>query len=139
MNVRTHLGGSVLLIRRIGAVVLALAAVIVMVTMGPDRGDVVSQVDSVLSAADLNESSASGAPQQQVVNGWAAKDLLAIVAKQEPDNRVPALVCLAVLGLALAVFTSPSGTTPSPDGAAGPPPWVPTPPAPTSPPQYPAP
>jgi hypothetical protein len=94
-------------VRRIGALVLALAAVIVWFTMGPDQNTVSADVREVLFEADMNEVSASGAPQQQVVNGWAAKDLLAIIANQQADDRVPALVGLLVLGVALGIFTSP--------------------------------
>jgi hypothetical protein len=38
-----------------------------------------------LSEADMNEITANSAPQQQVVNGWAAKDLLAILAEQQNE------------------------------------------------------
>jgi hypothetical protein len=123
------------IIRRVGAVVLVLAAVAVWFLMEPeqpvaqapeqvrDRGSDISQE---LSDYERNEARTAGAPQQTVVNGWAAKDLLAIIAEQQNeaftrpevrapltpnDERVPALVGLVVAGLALAVFTTPSRPT----------------------------
>jgi hypothetical protein len=102
-------GASVILARRIGAVILALAAIVVWFTMGPeDRSDDISQA---LAEYSLNEARTQGAPQQQVVNGWVAKDLLTIIAEQQndaaSDERMPALAGLLVLGGALFVFTSP--------------------------------
>jgi hypothetical protein len=72
-----------------------------------------------------NEARTQGAPQQAVVNGWITKDLLTIIAEQQNDalsreelptpltpmvpndERIPALVGLLVVGLALALFTAP--------------------------------
>lgn len=39
-----------------------------------------TDVAAILSDAESNEARADAAPQQQVVNGWAAKDLLAVIA-----------------------------------------------------------
>ena len=39
-------------------------------------------VDAALSDFDANNARAEGAPQQQVVNGWVARDLLQIVTRQ---------------------------------------------------------
>ena len=108
------------LARRIGAVVLAVAAIVVWFAMGPDdRSD---DIDQALRDATVNEISAQGAPQQAVVNGWVARDLLAIIAEQQndtaSDERVPALVGLIVLGIALYVFTSPSRAEAAPAPAA---------------------
>lgn len=89
-----------------------------------------SEISGALSDAELNELSADSAPQQQVVNGWVARDLLAIIAEQQNealtrdevpppvapaqviDHRVPALVGLLVLGMALTMVTSGAVTTP---------------------------
>jgi hypothetical protein len=107
--------------RKAGAVVLAIAAVVVWFAMGPeDRSDDIRQA---LSDYRSNELLTSGAPQQAVVNGWVAKDLLTIIAEQQndvaSDERLPALAGLLVLGAALYVFTSPrrserSGNVPPP-------------------------
>ena len=98
-----------ILARRVGAVVLAIAAIVVWFVMAPE--DRSSDISRALSEYSLNEAMTQGAPQQQVVNGWVAKDLLTIIAEQQndvaSDERVPALVGLLVLGVALHAFTSP--------------------------------
>ncbi|GAB3318095.1 hypothetical protein GCM10027451_36560 [Geodermatophilus aquaeductus] len=98
-----------ILARRVGAVVLALATIVVWFVMAPeDRSGDISQA---LAEYSLNEARTQGAPQQQVVNGWVAKDLLTIIAEQQNDvagdERLPALAGLLVLGVALHAFTSP--------------------------------
>ena len=123
--------------RRVGAAVLAIAAVAVWFLMAPAEPeapivqaqesvrDRSSEIRAALANYELNEARTQGAPQQAVVNGWVAKDLLAIIAEQQNealtrdevpppvppvvpnDERIPALVGLLVLGLALAIVTSP--------------------------------
>ena len=115
-------------VRRVGAVVLALAAVVIWFAMAPsDASDRSSDIAGVLAEYELNEARTQGAPQQQVVNGWAAKDLLAIIAEQQDasvtDERLPALGVLVVLGLALVLATS---TRPPDAGGANPAPAVPS-------------
>jgi hypothetical protein len=99
----------VILARRVGAVVLALAAIVVWFAMAPENRS--NDISQALTEYSLNEARTQGAPQQQVVNGWVAKDLLTIIAEQQndaaSDERVPALAGLLVLGVALYVFTSP--------------------------------
>jgi hypothetical protein len=72
-----------------------------------------------LAEYELNDARTQGAPQQQVVNGWVAKDLLTIIAKEQNDSvtdeRLPALAGLVVLGLALHIATS---TRPAQAGGA---------------------
>jgi hypothetical protein len=141
--------------RRIGAIVLAVAAVAVWFLMAPAKpkapvvhtqqsvSDQSAAISQALSDYEQNNALTQGAPQQAVVNGWAAKDLLTIIAKQQnealtrpavqaplppvmpEDDRVPALVGLLVLALALALATSPRPrsvetlrTSDSQDGAA---------------------
>jgi hypothetical protein len=98
--------------RRVGAVVLAIAAVVVWFAMAPE--DRSSDIRQALVEYELNEARTEGAPQQQVVNGWVAKDLLTVIAEQQndvaSDERLPALVGLLVLGAALYTFTSPRRT-----------------------------
>ena len=109
------------LARRVGAIVLALTAVVVWFAMAPDESSNRStDIARVLADYELNEARTQGAPQQQVVNGWVTKDLLAIIAEQQnesvSDERLPALAVLVVLGLALHIATS---TRPAdPNGAA---------------------
>jgi hypothetical protein len=103
---------NVILARKAGAVVLAIAAVVIWFAMAPqDRS---SDIRQALAEYELNELRTEGAPQQQVVNGWVAKDLLSIIAEQQSDvasdERLPALVGLLVLGAALYTFTSPRRT-----------------------------
>ncbi|HZD22459.1 MAG TPA: hypothetical protein VE569_03535 [Acidimicrobiia bacterium] len=78
-----------------------------------------------MSDNDANEGLAESAPQQQVVNGWVARDLLQIQARQladvldaltqeneagqivaTTDPRVPALLVVAILAIGLIGFTS---------------------------------
>jgi hypothetical protein len=99
------------LVRRVGAIVLALAAVVVWFAMAPDESsDRSPEIASALADYELNNARTQGAPQQQVVNGWVAKDLLTVIAEQQnesvTDERLPALAVLVVLGLALHVATS---------------------------------
>ncbi|CCH87979.1 protein of unknown function [Modestobacter italicus] len=96
---------------------LALAAVVIWFAMAPDESsDRSSDIASALSDYELNEARTEGAPQQQVVNGWVAKDLLTVIAQQQNDSvtdeRLPALAVLVVLGLALHIATSMRPTTP---------------------------
>jgi len=139
----------VILARRVGAAVLAIAAVAVWFLMAPAEPaspvvqaqdsvrDRSSEIRSALSSYELNEARTQGAPQQAVVNGWVAKDLLAIIAEQQNealtreevpppvppvvpnDERIPALVGLLVLGLALTVITSPRPSAAPRSAASG--------------------
>jgi hypothetical protein len=131
----------VIILRRVGAAVLAAAAIAVWFLMAPaepvapdvqtqeqvsDRG---GDIASALANYELNEGLTQGAPQQAVVNGWVAKDLLSIIAEQQnealtrtevpppvppvvpTDERIPALLGLVVLGLGLALATAPRSPT----------------------------
>ena len=73
-----HHSRTLLLIRRVGAVVLAAAAMWVVFNLTP--ADTTSYQDYRVAAAmaddRANQSGAQGAPQQAVVNGWTARDLL---------------------------------------------------------------
>jgi hypothetical protein len=140
----------VIIIRRVGAAVLAFAAVAVWFFMAPAEPatpvvqvqesvrDRSSEIRSALSDYELNETLTKGAPQQAVVNGWVAMDLLKIIAEQQNealtreevpppvipvvpnDERIPALVGLVVLGLALVIVTSPRPSSTQSITAAGP-------------------
>ncbi len=130
------------IVRRAGAAVLALAAIAVWLLMAPEEpetpvaqtqeqvADRSREIAAALADYELNETLTQGAPQQAVVNGWVTKDLLTIMAEQQNealtrteapppvtpavpnDERIPALVGLLVLGLALAVATAPRPSPP---------------------------
>ena len=117
-------------IRYAGYLVLAIAAVAVFVVLRPKIDTVTptlpsatsyeSLITSALDADTANNLRTEGAPQQQVVNGWTAKDLLTIIAKENIDilkaqgavvdatgalnttpfdERIPALLLFGVLAL----------------------------------------
>ncbi|RBY86785.1 hypothetical protein [Blastococcus sp. TF02A-26] len=141
-----------IIVRRAGAAILAVAALAVWFLMAPDEvrspepqtqeqvRDRGNEIDAALADYELNDARTAGAPQQAVVNGWVAKDLLTIIAEQQNealtrpevaatvtpivprDDRIPAFAALAVVGLALVAgtsgFTTASGYS-APAGAAG--------------------
>jgi len=125
-----------LLVRRLGALVLAISAVAVWFLLEPEQASADtpnyrSAISSAIANYEANDALADSAPQQAVVNGWVAKDLLEVIAKAENaslspesaprDERVPAELLLVVLGVALLVFTAPRGhTSPQPQLAAAP-------------------
>jgi hypothetical protein len=121
-------------LRTTGFIAISIATVAVWFTMAPPPVDAeagtnglsarnyADLVDQALSDGNLNESRAESAPQQQVVNGWIARDLLSIIALAQADtlerlgglsdhnetvvsavatrdDRIPALLGLAVLAL----------------------------------------
>jgi hypothetical protein len=121
--------------RRIGLLVIAIASVAIFFLMKPappEEGSLnlsatnyQSLIDLAISDYEANDALTDSAPQQQVVNGWVARDLLQIQTRQladlldaltqeddsgqivaTADPRVPALLALAVLALSLIGFTS---------------------------------
>jgi hypothetical protein len=111
---------TLVLVRRVGAGVLAAAAIAVWFLMAPDTVEIQDRsygIERALIEYESNDAIADSAPQQQVTNGWLTKDLLTIIAEQQNavalaedrggDDRVPALVGLLVLGVALALATTP--------------------------------
>lgn len=93
-------------------------------------------IDVAMSDYDANDARTESAPQQQVVNGWVARDLLQIQALQladlldavteensrgavvaSNDPRTPALLVLAILAISLVGITSESSR---PRSTAGP-------------------
>ncbi len=104
-----------------GFIALAIAAGAVFFALAPEAVNYSSSASSfealigiAMDDYEANDERTESAPQQQVVNGWVARDLLQIVATeladqldgteaiatQEPDDRVPALLVLIVLGIA---------------------------------------
>lgn len=145
-------------IRTVGFGGIALAAVAIWVllappevdtsvrTIGLSTADYAALVDQALSDGELNEARADSAPQQQVVNGWIARDLLSIIALAQADlletmggltdqnetvvsaiatrdERIPALLALAVLAICWEGATRQRADTESP---AAPPATAPT-------------
>lgn len=125
------------MVRVVGFVVLAVAALVVMVALGPsvervDTSTFDRLVDQALSDAEANEARAQGAPQQQVVNGWTQRDLLTAISRQlsaeveatqaaAGDQRVPALLLVMVLALCWhGVMPSARATAPSRSESATP-------------------
>ncbi len=98
-----------------------------------------SLITTALSDATVNNAGAQGAPQQAVVNGWTARDLLTIIAKENADvlraqgavvdatgslqtqpfdQRIPALLLLGVLAFCWLGISAPRGApTASEDSA----------------------
>jgi beta-lactamase regulating signal transducer with metallopeptidase domain len=86
---------------------LLVLAAIPMGLVGPTKPDTKgydSAVSAALANAEMNNSSASGAPQQQVVNGWVARDLAVVQIKQNNDMlMLMHVVAALLLTLVLAV------------------------------------
>lgn len=97
-------------VRRVGAIVLLVAAVVVTVSLGPDQSnaDYGADVSETLLKYEMNSSDADSAPKQTVVNGWVAKDLLEVIAREgsDRDRRPVWLMFLGVTGIVLYVGTS---------------------------------
>jgi hypothetical protein len=108
------MSGQWKLVRLVGFAVLALAAVISFVVLrpkSPSAPDHSAQIAAALSDDTTNAKSASSAPQQQVVNGWTARDLLVVQAATANDQlaaakassdasrQIAVLVLIAVLAL----------------------------------------
>lgn len=111
-----------LLARRLGALVLAAAAVACWFLLTPEQSSsdspsYATAISAALADYEANNAAADSAPQQAVVNGWVAKDLLEVIARAEDaslspesaprDDRIPAELLLLVLGVALLAFTTP--------------------------------
>lgn len=76
------------------------AAIAIWLLMKPATN--LDAVDAALHADTVNAADASSAPQQQVVNGWTARDLLAAIAREQErtDQRIPAELALGVIAVA---------------------------------------
>ena len=114
-----------LLARRIGAAVLALAAVVIWFVMAPDASrDTSGDVGRALADYEANEARTQGAPQQQVLTGWVARDLLPTTAARRAGaastERLPPLAGLVVLGLPLPLAPPPRPFPPATPPTAAP-------------------
>jgi hypothetical protein len=144
---------DLILVRRVGAALLAVAVVTVWLSMKPHLTQPVhfsAELSAAVADGRTNAANDTTVYQQQVSNGWKANDLLEILVRQQDadarlgapsDRRIPAELMLLTLGLALLIGTSTAagrhGDTPDPGvrngSASGPaqpvrPGWV-TPPA----------
>ena len=142
-------------VRVIGFLAIALLAVGAYVALTPrivrDSPTLPSatQYESLISTAltefELNNIGADSAPQQAVVNGWVARDLLSVIAKEladilrsqgavvdatgnlqtQPfDERVPTLLLLGVLAIAWGQLTEPRRRSNSTETYSGGATWV---------------
>ncbi len=96
-------------IRRIGAAILAVAAIIVFFALAPKGGVSAGDIAGVMAGDAINQATADSAPKQTVVNGWTARDLLELIAKQgvaAHDPRPAALLLIGVLALCLFLATT---------------------------------
>ncbi len=108
-----------LLVRRIGLAILAVAAIAVFFLMAPEvtsetlAGSLNAGINSAEEACSANAGRTENAPQQQVVNGWYANHLLNVIARaaaqspaQTRDDRTAGLLVIGVLAIALWGATS---------------------------------
>lgn len=113
-------------VRRLSFAILVLLAVAVPFGLAPDKPDTdgySEAVGSALVGAELNEDKASGAPQQAVVNGWVARDLLTIQAKQNNDmltyqHTIATLLVVLIGALAWVGFAVSRSTRPDAESIA---------------------
>jgi hypothetical protein len=106
------------LVRRVGYALIALAAIGVWLFMAPQPGETVAQdkrVSQINDEDDANNAMTEGAPQQEVVNGWTSVAYLELISDQlnttpEPDRRPAALLTLLVLAACLHCGTASPAT-----------------------------
>lgn len=103
------------LFRRAGALLIAGAAVIIWVTMGSSEksaADYQQDIHSAMIGDRVNQRAAETAPQQAVVNGWTARDLLKIsagiqAANTRDDDRIGAELMLLIVAVSWWMLTNP--------------------------------
>lgn len=112
------------LIRMVGSALLAIAALGVLFGLAPNDSVSKTDIASVLAGDTINQASTKGAPQQSVVNGWTARDLLELIATQgveSRDHRPAVLLTILTLACCLAIVTTQEVTqSQGDDGAAVP-------------------
>ncbi|TNC18349.1 hypothetical protein FHE66_07915 [Georgenia sp. 311] len=101
-------------VRFTGCAAIAVLAVLTLALLGPSGGsdDVASERMGIWLEDVTNQERTQGAPQQTVVNGWTANQLLDLISQQlesgaVTDNRPAVLLTLGVLLLALSMATTP--------------------------------
>ena len=101
------------IVRLVGSVLIALIAVIVLLTGNPSMNGERISADTISNAMSddfTNQLMTESAPQQSAANGWVARDLLEISAYQQLDKRLEILAFLGVLELSLLGVTSRNGS-----------------------------
>jgi hypothetical protein len=102
-------------LRRICAVVLIAGAIGVWFGMSPASPETSpgyhQTITAALAADAKKNKTVHGAAQQAVVNGWTARNLLAIIAQEganprSVDERPSALLALLVIGLGIGIATT---------------------------------
>lgn len=112
--------------RIVALALIGLAAVVIVLLPADTPTDHSAEVRVALAGAELNNSQAEGAPQQTVVNGWVARDLLAIISSQldeqasSNDRKTPWLLALGVLALVVIGLTSSVPGPSRPEASQGP-------------------
>ena len=92
-------------LQRIGVLVLSIAAIVLGVVVFMDTTSSTSDIDTAVLFSSLNEDAADSAPQQQVVNGWLANDLLEITARQNVTIiRMQGILLALIAGAVLLHF-----------------------------------
>lgn len=81
--------------------VLAMVGVFSVPSLRADTSGYKAAQEEAISDSESNNLSAKGAPQQEVVNGWVARDLLAIQTAQQNDE----LTLLSVIASLLVLLT----------------------------------
>jgi uncharacterized membrane protein YraQ (UPF0718 family) len=100
------------ILRRLFAALLIAGAIGIWFGMAPDSREASFEeaISEALLVDTANNARTEGAPQQAVVNGWTAKDLLTVIARegaQPSDERPAALLVLVVVGIAGMIAMSP--------------------------------
>lgn len=105
------------------SLVVLLAIAVPLGLVGPTKPDTKAYdkaVTRALADADANEATAEGAPQQAVVNGWLARDLMEVQIKQNNDELVLLHLTVAVLIAALLAVVIAGGAAARPKRTAEP-------------------
>lgn len=113
------------LVRVLLVIVAIVGGALALNVLGPTKPDVGQHdvaVSDALLAAELNEESADGAPQQAVVNGWVARDLAVVqidqnneLLEQQAKTNQLLFVGLVVGSLFLALLADGRGRSSDPD------------------------
>lgn len=99
-------------VRTIGCITIAVLAVLALAFLGPTSSDEVASDRLGIWLEDAtNQDRAQGAPQQSVVNGWTANQLLDLLSQQlesssMADHRPAVLLTLGILLLTVAMATT---------------------------------
>ena len=118
------------IVRFVGFLLLVVAAVTVVVALAPSLKHVDNggQIAAAIAVDGVNAGATSSAPQQQVANGWVARDLLEIQVRQNDqlaatiqdssDVRPTWLLLIGVLALCWLGLTGIAGTAAAEDVAS---------------------